>query len=76
MIPRKCLSAYTPSTGYKYYPPYLNISIEGEQIIVTVRAREDEEGCGKTVSMEIPKEIFQEMLAKTVSGLTEETSEL
>jgi hypothetical protein len=76
MIPRKCLSAYTPSTGYKYYPPYCNISIEGEQVIVTVRASEEGNDCGKTVSMEIPKEIFQEMLSKTVAGLTGETSEL
>ena len=32
--------AYTPATGYRHYPPYFNVTRDGDEAVITVRASE------------------------------------
>lgn len=55
---RKCLAAWTPSDAS--YPPYVNISAEGDDVIITLRAAKNEDGsCGQTVSVPMPRDCFK-----------------
>lgn len=46
--------AYTNLTGHQYYPSYFNVTIDGDEAVITVRGPEtSSEGrrvCGKTCS--------------------------
>lgn len=61
------VAAYTPASGYKAYPPYINARIDGDAVVVTVRGEEDLTGehpqCGVTASMRVPLASFTEAMA-------------
>lgn len=35
-----CLAAYTHCTGYQAYPPYFNVTRDGDEVVITVREPE------------------------------------
>lgn len=70
MTDRKCLSAHT-ATGANY-PAYVNFTLVGDEIEVTVREAAKADGaCGATVAMRMGKGKFFDMVAETVCGLTD-----
>lgn len=57
----KHIAAYTALGAI--YPEYLNISQDGDDIVVTVRSKVGDDGkCGETVSVKFPKVVFDLML--------------
>lgn len=50
------IAAYTPVTFEGYYPPYFNATLDGDEVLITVRSSAEEDGtCGTLASIRIPK---------------------
>ena len=68
MTDRKYLAAFTPASGYHYYPPYINISKAAGTITVTVRHEEstDDNGtsAGTTSSITMSEADFIALLGE------------
>ena len=68
-----CIGAFTPAG--EAYPPYLNISLQGHTVIVTVRGRArlspggDIDMPGMTGTIEMSADEFQTLMAKAVLRL-------
>ena len=71
----KLIAAYTPSSGHLYYPPYINVSSEGADVVITMRGHETPcEGgtvCGVTTSMRIARSEWSDLLREFVKNSVE-----
>jgi hypothetical protein len=60
---RHCLFAHTP-TMYPggYYPPYVNLSEEGGELVLTVRSERKADGhCGDSATMHLSREVAENL---------------
>jgi hypothetical protein len=68
----KTLAAHTPATGYRVFPPFVNFTQDGEEVVITVRGHEKPGGgaadCGETVSMRIPEADFAALLRQAMQA--------
>lgn len=66
------IAAHTPGNGYRYYPPFLNISRDDQtgEIVVILRSNESADGtCGASVEARFKHNDFALFLAQAVSAI-------
>ena len=60
-MPNDTIFAWTAPGSH--YPECLNLTHDGDAIVVTVRAKPEGEFCGKTNSIRVPLDAWKEFLA-------------
>lgn len=67
------ITAYTPTSGYKTFPPYINVRRTGDydaDILLTIRGNEKSDGtAGNTVAATFTKEQFALFLLQALRAL-------